>query len=445
MVVDLEFPKPYAPLLDDNVTEIIESSGRSAGKTTTNEELIIKVTMEDALNNVWYCRAEKSDIRGSILNSLISTIQQKQLSMFYKVSLNPMEITCTRTGAKVYFSGINGKTRDDLTATKGFTPQFKTLALFILDEANEVKCAAHVRAAETTAEKFLLPNGKKIFAYNPPPNRAHWSHMYFGAKLQNGATRCYATWEDIRELLKPATINEITKMRESDPRHYAYWYLGQMISLEGLVLYTFKKERNTISLEKFKQMANFAGYQPLYVIYGVDSGVVKDPTAVSAWAIMPDGILLKLSTFYHEPRKHGDEPLPNSMQANLILQWYKDLYKKMAELGVVMPTPSNEAWVFDSAVVTQDLMFEWQRMTMFYCKAVEKKNIERDIKRLQNGYFNGFLKILDWEDNKPSFDEIETFAYDEENKIPEGQADHTIDADKYATAHYYYEYLGGTY
>lgn len=443
MILDVSFPEPFEPLLDDNVRKVVEPSGRSSGKTTTNENLIIKVTMESKYNNVWYCRAEKSDIRSSIYNSMLSTIQQQGLAMFYRASLNPMEITCTRTGAKIYFDGINGKTRDDLTATKGFTPQFKTLALFILDEANEVKYSTHVQAAETTANKFLLPHGKIIYAYNPPPNRTHWSHLFFGNMINNGAVKIYSTWEDIYELLKPATIQEILEMQKNDPRHYQYWYLGQMVSLEGLVLYTFRKDRNTMSLERFKQLANFNGYQPLYVIYGVDSGVVKDATAVCAWAVMPDATLLKLSTFYYEPRKNGDEPLPNSQQVNLIYDWYNKLYRQMAEMGVILPSPANECWVFDSAVVTQDLMFEWQRKTMFYCKAVEKKNIERDIKRLQNGYFNGFLKILDWEENKPSFDEIETFAYDEENKIPEGQADHTIDADKYATAHYYYEYIGG--
>ena len=43
--------------------------------------------------------------------------------------------------------------------------------------------------------------------------------------------------------------------------------------------------------------------------------------------------------------------------------------------------------------------------------------------------------------NEPSLRETETFCYDENNEIPDGQDDHTIDADKYATAHYYYNYM----
>jgi phage terminase large subunit len=315
--------------------------------------------------------------------------------------------------------------------------------MYILDEANEVRFSSFVDAAESTANKFLLPDSKIIYSYNPPPVRSHWSNTYFDNKIRKGATLIYTTWEDIRLLLKLTTIEEIENERDNDPRHYAYWYLGQQVSLEGLVLYTFKKERNLVSMGEFMRRVRTNMYQPVYVIYGVDSGVVKDATAVCAWGVFPDGKLLKLSTFYFEPRKHSDEPIPNSEQCKLIKEWYDKLYEKMRGLGIVMPTPYNEVWVFDNAVVTQDLMLEFKRKTMFNTQAVENKNIDRDIKRLQNGYFNGFMQILDWEDNKASLDEIMTFSYDEENKIPDGQADHTIDADKYATSFYYYQYLLG--
>ena len=113
----------------------------------------------------------------------------------------------------------------------------------------------------------------------------------------------------------------------------------------------------------------------------------------------------------------------------------------MRAFGIPMPGAYNECWIFDSAVVTQDLMIELRNKSGFYCLAVENKNIERDIKRLQNCYFRGIFKILDVQENAPSLKEIDGFVYDENNKIPDGQADHTIDADKYATAHYYYGYM----
>lgn len=432
-------PKPFKPLLDNNVRKIVEPSGRSAGKSTSNETVALKLAMESKYNNTLYMRAEQRDLR-DIFNSTWATIQALEIEHLFEAKTSPFEITCKRTGAKVYFRGINGKTVDDLTATKGFVPQHRTLAMAILDEANEVKCFNHVKAAETTANKFLLPYSKIVYAYNPPALRNHWSNIEFPKLIEKGATEIYSTWEDIRKLLKQETIDEILETRDNDLRHYEYWYLGKIVSLQGLVLYTFKPERNLISLDKFRSMVQYGGYAPLYIIYGVDSGVVKDPTAVCAWAVMSDGTLMKLSTLYLNPKDRG-EPIPNSEQCREILQWYKTFQAQMRAFGIPMPGAYNECWAFDSAVVTQDLMIELRNKSGFHCLAVENKNIERDVKRLQNGYFRGIFKILDIPENQPSLKEIEGFVYDENNKIPDGQADHTIDADKYATAHYYYGYM----
>ena len=232
--------------------------------------------------------------------------------------------------------------------------------------------------------------------------------------------RIHTTWEDIRRLLKQETIDEILETKENDPKHYAYWYLGEMVSLEGLVLYTFKRDKNVISLDRFKSMVAYGGNVPLYIIYGVDSGVVKDPTAVCAWAVMSDAWLVKLSTFHLDPRKIG-APVPNIEQVGEILQWYKTFQAQMRAFGIPMPTAYNECWVFDSAVVTQDLMIEFRNKTGFFCMAVENKNIERDIKRLQNGYFRGIFKVLDIPENEPSLREIDSFCYDADNKIADGR------------------------
>lgn len=436
-----DIPKPFAPLAQGDHRKFVEASGRSSGKSTTNECIAVLLMLASRYNNIWYCRAESGDLRKTVFASTWATIQDLNVEDLFECKLLPLEIRCRKTGARMYFSGINGKTADDLNATKGFVPQNRSLAMFIVDEANEVKCWAHLKAAETTANKFLRDGGRIVYAYNPPPIRSHWANIRFDQMIKSGeACLIYSTWEDIRGLLKPATIAEIEWMRDNDPRHYTYMYLGKVVSLEGLVLYTFKRDRNVVSLEQMQNMIRRNhGYQPLQMIYGVDSGLTKDATAVSAWGIYPDGNMIKLSTFYHVP---GDTPTPNSMQAVMILQWYKEMRQRLGSKGIIIPQPYNEAWIFDSAVVTQDLMFEFQKITAFNVRAVENKSIDRDIKRLQNGYFNGFLKILDIPDNQPSFDEIETFSYDENNKIPDGQSDHTIDADKYATAHYYYMRIG---
>ena len=164
----------YAPLFDPEVSEIVEPSGRCSAKTTSNEIAAISLMLQSRKNNIWYCRAETGDIRQTIFSSFISTVQLMEVERYFSWSLSPIQITCTLTGAICYFSGINGKTDDDLTATKGFTPLTKTLAMCILDEADQVKHYNHITAWESTAARFLLPYGKMVYAYNPPMTRSHW-------------------------------------------------------------------------------------------------------------------------------------------------------------------------------------------------------------------------------------------------------------------------------
>lgn len=441
----ITLPKPFCPLLDPNVRKIVEVSGRSAGKSTSNESVAVSLALQSKYNNILMMRAEQRDLR-DIFNSTLATIQSLNLDDRFESKTSPFEIRCLKTGAIIYFRGINGKTVDDLTATKGFTPKFRTLAMAILDEANEVKCFNHVRAAETTVNKFLLPNAKIVYAYNPPASRKHWANIEFDRMIRNGATKIKTSWRDIRALLKPETIAEIEETRINDPKHYAFWYEGEIVNLEGAVIWSFERNKHVLPLAELqRKIGGNIFYQPLAMFYGVDSGITSDATAVSAWALYPDGHLIKLGTMYFDiaeaRRRTGLKGFSHTDQVLYMAEWYSDFRKRMNDYGIIIPSPEQERWCFDGAALTQDLMLEWEKTTNFNCVAVTNKDIERDNARLVNSFKSGLLMILGTEENQVSIDQLETFCYDENNEIPEGQEDHTIDADKYATYEYYYNYI----
>lgn len=447
MTIKFPIPKPFAPLLDPNIRKVVEDSGRITGKSTTNETVAIAKTMQSKYNNTLYMRAEQRDLR-DIFNSTLSTIQALNLDDYFEYKTSPFRIMCKRTGAVIDFRGINGKTADDLTATKGYTPSngTRTLAMAILDEANEVKCFNHVRAAETTVNRFLIPGSKIVYAYNPPPSRTHWANIEFPNMVRNGATRIYSTWEDIRALLKPETIQDIITTREQDPKHYKFWYEGEIISLKGAVIWSFDRNKHLIPLSAIqRKIRSNIFYQPTAVFYGVDSGITSDATAVCPWALYPDGLLLLLGTMYFDiaeaRKKTGLKGFSHTDQVLMMREWYVNFRKCMSDYGIVLPSTSCERWCFDGAALTQDLMLEWEKLTHYQTVAVTNKDIDRDNARLVNSFRSGLLGILDLPDNMITVDQLETFSYDDNNNIPEGQPDHTIDASKYATYEFYYDYL----
>lgn len=423
-------PIQYAPLFDDTVTEIVEPSGRCSAKTTSNEILAIALMCAGRRNNVWYCRAEKGDIRETVFSSLIVTIQLMGLDKFFTWSLSPFTVTCTLTGARCYFSGINGKTDDDMTATKGFTPQGGTLALCVLDEADQVKHYNHITAWESTAYRFLLPHGKLVYAYNPPMNRNHWAYQFFGDKVKNGATRIYATWEDIRELLPVKTIQQIEKFRKDDPEYYRYWYLGEPVNFKGMVYPQFDRAKQCRDIFKF-----FAERDVIReLIIGIDEGTAFDSTCATALAVMQSGRAVVVDCLEVDPVQTGQKAPTEAS---------RELYKWLTRLLMNFPFLQmvSRRWIFECAEGGQQLKLQFEHDYHENCCLVTQKSIQGDIKRVRSMLADGvlfFYSVPGKNTTELLMADIESYVFDEKTGMPKKQQrDDTIDSLEYATKLYY--------
>ncbi len=429
------------------VKTIVLKGGRISGKTVNDEISAIPDFFGES-GDIWYCRSEENTIRRSIFQSMQSALRQRGFTLSnrtdtdFKVSNSPFEIKCNRTGNVCQFFAIN----KDIDRTKAMTPPSGRLKRVMLEEANEPDGKEYVEALRSTALRYMDEMGKFTFRYNPPPTLNHWANQYYPELVRNGAIGIHPSWEDIAGLLDPVVIADILKMKAEDPLHYAYWYGGEIVSLAGRVIWSFDRAKHLLPLSELqRKIVKNIYYQPLYMFYGVDSGITSDATAVCCWALYPDGKLVKLYTFYLDIKRErlmrGARGISHTDQVEWILSEYEKFKAQMGEWGIQIPAPSKQRWCFDGAALTQDLMLEFQKATHFNTKAVTDKDIERDIARLVNSYRSGQLLVLDIPQNAVSVEETENFVRDENNEIPEGQRDHTIDADKYATHEYYYNFL----
>ena len=429
MTKTIKVPEQYAPLFDGRISEVVETSGRTTAKTTSNEIYAVSMMMQSRFNNGWYCRAEKGDIRETIFSSLISSIQLMGLEKEFEWSLSPFQVTCLKTGAKCYFSGINGKTDDDVTATKGFTPQYKTLAFCILDEADQVKHPNHITAWESTAYRFMLPHAKIIYAYNPPMTKSHWAYKFFGDKVKNGAAKIYATWEDIRELLNPKTIEQIEKFKRDDPEYYRYWYLGEAVLFRGMVYPQLKREKHIVNIYELFN----SGDRVAELILGLDEGTCNDSTCVTPLAIMHSGKAVALDCFENDPLKVGQQS--PSEQSRALQKFLQSLLLRFPFLQRV-----PRRWIFECAEGGQMLRLQFIDDTGEECYLVKNKNIMGDIKRVRSMLSEGILFFhVDSEGNTMQLiEDMENYVFDEKtNTIKKQQRDDTIDSLEYATKLYY--------
>lgn len=422
-------PKEYAPLCDPSVLEVVESSGRVTAKTTSNEVMAITMMMRSKYNNIWYCRAEQEDLRKTVFSSMLKTIHMMGVSNSFKSSLSPMFIKCKETGAICYFSGINGKTSEDLTSTKGFTPQFGTLAMCILDEADGVKHYNHITAWESTAVRYLLAVGKMVYAYNPPMQKNHWAHKFFDTKVRNGATLIYCTWEDIRDLLNERTIADILKFRRDDPEYYKYWYLGQAVLFKGMVYPQLNRQKHIVNIYNI-----IAGNDRVVeLILGVDEGTVYDSTCVTALAVLRSGRAVVLDLLELDPLESGQ--LAPTEQSRELTVFKNALLQKFQFLNRV-----QRHWIFECAEGGQMLMLQFQQDSYENCQKVTQKSIMGDIKRVRSMLNEGILLFHNTSNVNTEIllTDIENYVFDEKtNTVKKGQRDDSIDSLEYATKLYY--------
>ena len=421
----------YAPLFDANVREVVEGSGRCTAKSTSNEIAALSLMLQSRLNNIWYCRAEKSDIRSTIFQSMISTAQLMGVDKMFSWSLSPFKLVCKPTGATCYFDAINGKTDDDMTATKGFTPNNKSLAMCILDEADQVKHPNHIIAWQSTAMRFLLPEAKMVFAYNPPMTRSHWSYSFFGDKVKNGAASIYATWEDIRDLLNPRTIADIEKFKRDDPDYYRYWYLGEPVNFTGMVYPQFSRERHCINIWHY--LAANRQDRFVEVIFGLDEGTVNDSTCVTVLGILRSGKAVVLDCLEIDPLKIGQQsPAQTSRHLQLFLR------DTLARFPFLQTIPRQ--WIFECAEGGQMLRLQFTDDTGEKTSLVTNKSIMGDIKRIRSMLSEGILLFHNGPEvtTRILIEDIENYIFDPKTgDVKKQQRDDTIDSLEYATKLYF--------
>ena len=421
----------YAPLVDATVKEVVEGSGRCTAKSTSNEIVALSLMMQSKFNNIWYCRAERSDIRDTIFSSMISTAQIMGVEKLFTWTLSPLRIKCKKTGAICYFDSVNGKTDDDMTATKGFTPQYKTLAMCILDEADQVKHFNHITAWQSTAARFLLETAKMVYAYNPPMNKSHWAYKFFGDKVKNGAARIYATWEDIRGLLTQRVIDDILKFKRDDPDYYRYWYLGEPVNFQGMVYPQFSREKHVINIWQY--LSEHRNERVTEVIYGLDEGTVNDSTCVTCLAILRSGKAVVLDCLEIDPIKIGQQsPAETSRH---LLRFLNDCNSRFPFLQTV-----RRRWIFECAEGGQMLRLQFIEDTGEDTCLVTQKSILGDVKRVRSMLSEGLLLFHVGPEvtTEVLITDIENYVFDDKTgDIKKQQRDDTIDSLEYATKLYF--------
>lgn len=419
------------------INQYVLQSGRISGKTTIAREYCMFRLMTVNGANIVVTRAESNDIRLTVFSGfvkLINEITNNHPDEYFNIRYSPFEITFKPNGNKIYFIAING----DINRTKGLEIPKGYIDVVWHEECNECDKADFIEAADLTFLRFFKKCSKTLYAFNTEQLRSHWSNSFFKDKInRNLAIKVYGTWKDIAKYLDGSTIRKILDDRNKDIKYYRYWYLGHLVSLNGLVFPQFNRKKHVITeLEEDKIY-----YSLTSIIICIDAANKNDATSANLLGVMADGRIIILHSFYYDPKgregQSGYGQKDDIEIARLICDWsikWKSKFLRIESLptyGIV----DNANWnLMQMLAGTFELGYvNWMPAT--------NKNILRDTKRLQNLFATDAILfyLCSGSDIQCGINEIEAYMYDEKtNDIAKGQSDHFIDALKYGTFAYMY-------
>ena len=217
----LEVPKVYEALWKTDKQDIVEVSGRAAGKSRNTSDFVTLNGFINSDEDIVICRATTASMKDSIRNDIIASIELFNYRENAEVLASPHPITNITRGNKVYFLGIDG---DEGERSKGFRP-LRKIKYAVFEETQQLKDLNTFKQAVTTLSKHIAEDGKFIILYNPPAQYKHWINVEQRKWEKNERYEIIRpTYKDVWKYLTEKSKQEIIDAQHPDLKDYHDWY-----------------------------------------------------------------------------------------------------------------------------------------------------------------------------------------------------------------------------
>lgn len=160
-------------------------------------------------------------LKDSVFAQMQWAIRELNLESQFKITKNPLEITLTATGQKIYFRGC-----DDPMKLKGIKVPFGYIGILWKEELDQLAGPEE----ERTVNQSVLRGGAEFYdfcSYNPPRSKSAWVNQdEINPSVANTVfhTSCYL--DAPPEWLGPRFLDDAEFLKKVNPAAYENEYLG---------------------------------------------------------------------------------------------------------------------------------------------------------------------------------------------------------------------------
>lgn len=256
----------YKPLFENDTRYFIITGGRGSSKSFGVGTFTNLLSFEVG-HKILFTRQTMTSAHLSIIPEFQEKIDLMELNNFFEV--NKSEIKNKQSKSEIIFRGIKTSSGDQTANLKSL----QGVTTWILDEAEEL-------TDETTFDKINLSirqKGKqnRIILILNPATKEHWIYKRFfedkGVQegfngIKDDVTYIHTTYEDNVANLDESFINEVLRIKETNPDKYKHQILGGWLNKAEGVIYSNWR------IDNFRDLGNS--------IYGQDFGFSVDPTTL---------------------------------------------------------------------------------------------------------------------------------------------------------------------
>ena len=264
--------KKYFPLFENETRFFIITGGRGSSKSFGVGTFANLLSFEPN-HRILFTRQTMTSAHLSIIPEFQEKIDLMQLNDQFTITKS--EIVNLQSGSEIIFKGIKTSSGDQTANLKSL----QGVTTWILDEAEEL-------TDEATFDKINLSIRQKgqqnrVILILNPSTKEHWIYKRFfesegvkeGFNGQKGnVTYIHTTYEDNIENLDQSFIDEIQRIKTTNPKKYNHVILGGWLDkAEGVVFTNW----------------GFGEFNPdnLQTSFGQDYGYSIDPTTLTEFAI----------------------------------------------------------------------------------------------------------------------------------------------------------------
>jgi len=165
-------------------------------------------------------RKVQGTLKDSVYAQIRWAINELGLNDEFQFTVSPLEITYKKTGQKIYFRGC-----DDPIKLKSIKPVFGYIGILWIEERDQLEGSAE----ERSVEQSVLRGGDisyEFISYNPPKSKSNWVNQEELIPDPNRVIHSSTYLDAPAEWLGQKFVQDAEHLREVNPEAYEHEYMG---------------------------------------------------------------------------------------------------------------------------------------------------------------------------------------------------------------------------